>query len=954
MLRTILSILAVAFTFGSLHAQAPAKQPLDHSAYDIWKTLGNQALSRDGAWLTYRLTLQDGDAELLLHGLQSGAEHRLPRGERATFTADARFVAFIIKPELALVRQAKREKKSRDEQPKDSLGIVDLTSGDVSRFARVKSFQLPGEQSTWLAYLIEPTPPAEDSSESADTAATPRPDRGRAASGDVLVLRNLTTGDERRFENVSTYRFAEDGSFLAFVAEQDDEHHVLILDPAVDEAVEIATGDESYKSLVVADGGEQLGFLGEENGETDPDDEPAGEEGDQDDEVDDEATTWVVYHWRAGWDAARPVAGTGTPGIADDWAVSENGSLSFSRDGRRLFFGTAPIAEPAPDDSLIDEERITVDIWNWKDPYLQPMQKLQVQRERRRSYQAVVDLRDGRVVQLATADMPSVSVGVHGNADLAVGTSDLPYRQLVSWDSPGYQDVYLVDVQTGERELVLEKTQARVSLSPEAQYLTWYDNVEEDWFARDVESGRTVNLTRSIAYPLYDEQHDTPSPPRAYGSAGWTDGDRLFLINDLYDIWATDPTGRSAARSITEGRGRAENITLRFVELDADADAIDPREPMLLSAFHRATKDAGFYRDRVEGNDEPQRLLFMDRRFGRPQKAEEADVLLFTRSSVEEFPNVWVSDLDFGGARQVSDANPQQADYRWVTVELVEWLSADGIPLQGLLYKPEGFDPSRQYPLMVNFYERDSDNLHAHHPPIPHRSVVRPTFYGSRGYVVFMPDVVYQTGYPGESALDAVVPGVLSLIEQGFIDEERIGVQGHSWGGYQIAFLVTKTNLFRAAAAGAVVSNMTSAYGGIRWGSGMSRMFQYERTQSRIGATLWEAPMRYIENSPVFWADKVETPLLMMHNDADGAVPWYQGIEYFVALRRLGKPVWMVDYNDEPHWPVTFHEKRDWNIRMQQFFDHFLKDAPAPVWLEQGIPAMQKGRTLGLELIERE
>jgi dipeptidyl aminopeptidase/acylaminoacyl peptidase len=214
-----------------------------------------------------------------------------------------------------------------------------------------------------------------------------------------------------------------------------------------------------------------------------------------------------------------------------------------------------------------------------------------------------------------------------------------------------------------------------------------------------------------------------------------------------------------------------------------------------------------------------------------------------------------------------------------------------------------------------------------------------------------MPDVVYEIGYPGESALDAVVPGVLHLIDQGFIDEDRIGVQGHSWGGYQIAYLVTKTNLFRAAAAGAVVSNMTSAYGGIRWGSGMSRMFQYERTQSRIGATLWEAPMRYIENSPLFWADKVETPLLMMHNDADGAVPWYQGIEYFVALRRLNKPVWMVNYNDEPHWPVTYHEKRDWNIRMQQFFDHFLKDAPAPIWLERGIPATEKGRTLGLELV---
>ena len=229
--------------------------------------------------------------------------------------------------------------------------------------------------------------------------------------------------------------------------------------------------------------------------------------------------------------------------------------------------------------------------------------------------------------------------------------------------------------------------------------------------------------------------------------------------------------------------------------------------------------------------------------------------------------------------------------------------------------------------------------------------MIRPTFYASRGYLVFIPDVVYRTGYPGQSAYDAVVPGVLHLIAQGYVDPDRIGVQGHSWGGYQIAYLVTRTNLFRAAAAGAPVANMTSAYGGIRWESGMSRMFQYERTQSRIGATLWEAPLKYIDNSPLFALDRVETPLLILHNDHDGAVPWYQGIELFVGLRRLDKPAWLINYNGEPHWPSsTYAKRRDWNIRLQQFFDYFLLGAPAPVWLAEGIPATEKGRTSGLEL----
>ena len=338
---------------------------------------------------------------------------------------------------------------------------------------------------------------------------------------------------------------------------------------------------------------------------------------------------------------------------------------------------------------------------------------------------------------------------------------------------------------------------------------------------------------------------------------GWTEDDTEFLIYDRFDIWALDPTGNKAPRSVTEGTGRRDYMQFRYVDLDPDTEAIDPDESLALSAFDMRTKASGFYRDRVNGNGQPAQLTMMDVRFSRPTKANNANVVMFTRQSVEEFPDLWVSNVEFANMREVSDANPQQDEYLWATAELVEWRSTDGTPLQGLLYKPENFDPSRKYPMMVNFYERESDNLHEHHPPIPHRSVIKPTFYASRGYIVFMPDVVYQVGYPGESAMDAVMPGVLKLAREEWVDEANIGAQGHSWGGYQIAYMVTKTNAFKAAGAGAIVSNMISAYGGIRWRTGMSRMFQYEKDQSRIGATLWEAPLRYIENSPIFWADNI-------------------------------------------------------------------------------------------------
>jgi dipeptidyl aminopeptidase/acylaminoacyl peptidase len=279
-----------------------------------------------------------------------------------------------------------------------------------------------------------------------------------------------------------------------------------------------------------------------------------------------------------------------------------------------------------------------------------------------------------------------------------------------------------------------------------------------------------------------------------------------------------------------------------------------------------------------------------------------------------------------------------------------EWKDDENMLRKGLLVLPDGFDPKKKYPLLVNFYERNSQNLHRHRAPYAHRSTINYAYYSSKGYILFNPDVYYKNGYPGKSCEVAVLSGVKSLIDKEFVDKDRIGVQGHSWGGYQVAHLLTKTDIFKCAESGAPVVNMISAYGGIRWGSGMSRQFQYEKTQSRLGATLWENPKLFIENSPVFNLDKVNTPVLILHNDEDGAVPWYQGIEYFVGLRRLGKPAWMLNYNGEPHWPIKWQNRLDFNIRMEQFFDHYLMDAPMPRWMKRGVPALEKGILQGMEL----
>jgi len=920
---------------GFLTAPLAAQRPLDLDAFNRWRSIEQETLSRNGEWVAYALQPDRGDGELVVRATGAATEYHVPRGRNPQFSPDGGWVVFLIAPELASVEAAKRAKKRGDDLPKDSLGILTVATGEVARVERAKSFRVPEKGGAFLAYLLERPRAARggrDTTAAKDTTGPkPKPD---AEVGSPLVLRRLATGVERRYEDVTEYVFTRDGARLALVVssktgETDGVTVVALSGEPTDH--QIATGRGTYKSVAVAEPGDQLAFLSTR------------------DEASREHPRFALYTWKAGGDTARVLAHVGTAGVPGGWTVSEYRTPSFSKSGRRLYFGTAPWVEPAPEDSTPADERVNVDIWNWKDAELQPMQLRRVNQERRRNYLALASLADGRIVQLADTAVPDVALPDGGDGAYALGTADQAYEIRRSWDTPSWQDVYTVDLATGAKKLVLRATQVEPRLSTGGTYAMWYDWTAHADVTYNLKTGATHTVTTGIPYPLEDEENDSPTVARPYGVAGWTDGDRDVLIYDRYDLWAVDPEGKRAPRNVTDGAGRRDSVRFRVVDLDRERRTVAADQPLLLSAFSYRTKDAGFFRDQVNGSRPPQQLVMMARRFSTPRKADDADRVLYTRQSVAEFPDLWVASTSFAKPTKLSDANPQQSEYGWATVEMVYWRGGNGVPLAGLLYKPADFDSTKQYPMIVNFYERSSDNLHAYSPPIFHRSTIRPTYYASRGYLVFEPDVVYQIGYPGQSAVDCVVPGVLALIERGFVDPKHVGLQGHSWGGYQIAFMVTKTGMFAAASAGAPVANMTSAYGGIRWESGMSRMFQYEHTQSRIGASLWDAPLHYIENSPLFWVDRVTTPLLILSNDNDGAVPWYQGIELFTAMRRLGKPAWLVNYNGEPHWPLPYQKRRDWNIRMQQFFDHFLKGEPATRWIVEGVPAIEKGKTLGLE-----
>ena len=992
----------LSFTTPNANAQDVDRRQLEHKDYDIWNTISGAGISNDGHWIQY--TVQDGKsrATLKIRHAEKATEYSIPFGSGVRLSDDSRYAVYRVSPDPEQVKKLRKEKKEAS-IPKPHLEILELATGRMNRIDDVRSFQLPRENSEWIAILLNEKQDTKKENESSNVQdvftvtekglkrETPNSHSGKGKSGGkkpsakatksaaelkkaasetkkaaskskdknesakdtkkslkpktkgagyTLILRNLSSGLERRFPNVTSYQFSKKGSLLAFATSVEsgpkvksdaigDGVHVVQLKDGSHQ--QIISGNGNYRNLTIDEAGQQVAFLTDRNDDA-------------------KKPSWSLYHWKLKSREASKIAHEGDKGIPEGWWVAGNAGLQFHENGKRLYYSTAPKPEKEAEED--GEPKAKLDLWHWQDPQLQPQQLLQAAMDRNRSYRAVYDVRTKKRVQLADEAIPNVIIDPKLNSDWIVANTNQRYRKMMSWDTPGFQDIYLINQKTGEKKRILEKTRARGAISPNGVYALMWDYESRNYLALNLKkNGKPVNISQGIEVPLWDELNDRPMDPRSYGVAGWLEEDAAVLVYDRYDIWKLDPAGDAAPVCLTQSLGRENLQRLRYLSLDREARHISVDSPMYLSVFDEKTKGSGFSKLHPE-KKELESLILLDEQLGRLAKSKHADQVMFTRSTFRMSPDIWTTDLEMKRLRRISKINPQQRDYLWGTAELTRWTSKKGEELEGILYKPDDFDPNRKYPLMVYFYERNSDNLHRYHAPAAGRSIINFSFYVSRGYVVFIPDIPYEVGFPGDSAFDSVIPGVEHVVSEGYIDEARIGMQGHSWGGYQTAYLVTKTDMFACAESGAPVSNMTSAYGGIRWGSGMSRMFQYEKTQSRIGATLWEDREKYILNSPVFQADKINTPLLILHNDQDGAVPWYQGIELFVALRRLERPCWLMNYNGEPHWVMKPENRIDFAKRMQQFFDHYLLEAPMPEWMATGIPAVDKGKEFGFEPAE--
>lgn len=880
-----------------------------------FKQIKESVISDYGSWIAYTANPDRGNGEVVIKSIETEKEYIFERGSKTIFSGDEKWAAVTL-----LDNFIKREKKSSKQK---DLMFLNLENGDTLSVKNISSYSF-SQDSKWFA--VKTISSEKDSTDSSMT---------NSSSG--ILLFNLISSHTDTIIFADQFAFDSLSNFMAYTIKDTSGYgnglYLFKLNDIKIDAVD--TSAYSKITNLTWDRQNKLAYLRSHM-------DSAGN-----------SDTSALMIWNGNVEVAAS-----TENCPDGYYLPAENKLRWSKDGERLFFGYKKQVEgkekvkgkektkekvkvkdeegeiDSAEVDIYDIEQIVDDrdlnVWHWNDPLIKTNEIVEWKKKKKHVLRAVYHINSDKTVFLADADLPDIKV--NNNPEYGLGYSNLKYQKLRTWDGV-YFDYVLVDLSNAQRDVVAEKIQTPAVLSPDGKYVVYYNN--EQWHLYNTSLNTTTDLTSQIDNPFADEDHDYPRAAPGYGLAGWLEDDKTVLIYDKYDIWKFN-TDTGEAINLTEGYGRLNDLTFRIYKLNKEKEFLKSNETVLLSAFHNYKKYTRIYS--LELNTGLlKELVDENKKYTIRSKAKKSDKILFTKETYNEFPDLRISDMELNEQKKLTSFDDQREEFAWGNAELIEWNSIDGIPLQGVVIKPDNFEEGKPYPVLVYYYRFFSQRIHEFNDMVINH---RPNFayYVSNGYVVFLPDIRFEIGRPGFSATKCLVPGVQKLIDLGIAKPDGIALHGHSWSGYQTAFVVTQTDIFACAVAGAPVSNMTSAYSGIRWGSGLARQFQYEKTQSRIGVSLFENLMPYIENSPVFAADKINTPLLIQHGDVDEAVPWYQSIELYLAMRRLGKNCIFLHYKDEPHHLKKYPNKLDYSIKMREFIDHYCKDTPAPDWITKGEP----------------
>lgn len=922
MKKLIILSIALSLFFGFAASGKDKEKPKSKKKFSWtdardFKSIRGTTLSYYGKWVSYEAVPDWGDGYLqVIKTSDTNKRITVDRGTGGKFSNDENWFACMIKPKLMEVENAKTPK----DKPKSSLKYFDLNGSKTKEIDKVKKF-IFSENGKWLVYEI-------DSEIEKDKKLKFKP------LGSNIGLVHLKSGTEIKLDNVYDYTFDSLSKYFFYSISSPDGktdgfyYRNLEEEFAPENLIE-KKEKTLYSNLTYSDTVKTLAFLSSEIA---------------DDGLPKESVLKL-------WSEENPnlvEIGITKEQTPKDWFIYYKNSLKFTKDGNRLWIGIKPISEKylpeKPERKFNDTNFTNLDtlqsnsnllIWHYKDPKIMTVQQTTWNTDKDKTYPAIYDLGIRKLTQIA--DLQLKEVEKVSNPDFTIGYDENPYSVSSTWDYFKY-DLYRVDLKTGTKKLIVKELEENASISPDGKYVVYYKDSSWNVYSTLSEQTKLVNI--KMQNPMHDEEHDMPSKAGSYGFAGWFEISKKFMVYDRYDIWVFDSEEPQNRASLTATYGRTNQTEYRILSFDKDKEYYTVKDTVLLQGFNKREKWGNiYYQDfKILG---PEKLTYHTAANQRCiAKAKGNSSAVITIENFGMFPDLWYDSRVFSVLDtniKLTNVNPQMNEYYWGSTQQIQWEDSRGNKLLGFIMKPDNFDSNKKYPVLIYYYEKFSDEMYYfQRPSISGRP--NPVIYTSDDYVVFFPDIVFTVGNPGYSSVDALTTGAKKLIDMGIADPNAIGLQGHSWSGYQTAFAITQTDMFKAASAGAPVANMTSAYSGIRLGSGLARQFQYEKQQSRIGGNLWDSLDNYIKNSPIFEAKGVKTPLLIEFGDIDDAVPWEQGIELFLALRRLGKEVFMLQYEKEPHILRKYYNKVDYAIKMKEFFDHYLKGKPAPDWMIKGVP----------------
>lgn len=951
--KSFLFLFLFMLSFGGLHAQdRPAIRWQDIPSWSYIRPY-NTALAPDGQWVTWVSGSTEGDLTLALRSIGDTIRYPFAVGgtaTTATFSGDSRYVAYIESAKYADAKVARKSKKPLY----NKLHVVSLPDTQKITFDKVKDFAFSGEKSDWMAIRF---------------AAPEHAAKGTdAPKGTDVLLYHVTSKKSFNLGNVSGYAFNKTGNYLAYTIDANGQNGngIFLRNMATGVTTALDNDKATYSNIQWNEEGTAFALL---KGKKDDDYKTPIYSVIGISQLNGDQTAKVIY---SGMDDGRFPKGKG---------ISEHGEVYWSDDLGTLFFGIAKLEKKNDADSTAvndstksgadtakiakkdssateiakkvpngkskdDMEKPEVIIWNWKDKRLQSAQQVQQERDKHLNFTCAYRVAEKRFVQLADSNMRSVNIGPKQH--YALGYDYSRYEWDNSLDGQNYVDIYLIDLKSGERSLLLEKyyqsASRKIPFAPDGDKVSYYQNGE--FYAVDLKTRATFPLTAAIDASFIDDQDDHNVTKPATENFGWSEDSKHVFISDNYDLWRISANGKQVV-SLTDQWKQKKQRAAYYIGFYPDDKGIDLKKPQYFFVFNSSNKQSGVAL--LDPGKTNLRTLFLDDQlYSGFKKAKHGSVFIYAQESSVKSPEWYAAKQPtLEGAKKLTENTPDQERYAWSAgSRLIDYVNAHGDTLQAALFLPAGYEEGKSYPTITYIYERLSDGLNSYAmPAFPGGGFNRPV-YTSNGYAVLMPDITYTLNDPGMSAVACVVPAVKAAIATGVVDSNNVAIHGHSWGGYQTSFLITQTNLFKAAAAGAPLTNMISMYSLIYWNSGSTNQPIFEASQGRLTPGYWDNWEAFTRNSPVFHIKNVQTPLLLLHNDKDGAVDYTQGIEYYNGLRRLNKPVVMITYKGENHGIVKDPNKKDYAVRMLEFFDHYLKGKPAPDWWVQGIDLLDMEKHL--------